>query len=269
MSSTSTPSPEAPAAAGCEDPHDHTGHDHGITGAEIVQQLIRGFAVLSLVLPLLAVVLLVAALAATPSTPLVALVGVVLGGVQLAVLVGTGVLVSRGDARLSLHPGLLAARSALEEVLRVAAVLVTLVLWPAQARGPMGLWVGVGCAMVWAVLATVQSASARRRIARPSEWSREMVATLLLEKVGVRRTMVMRALDVLGLMLFQVGATVLVMASPVMAVATLVLSMATGLSTLVLARRAPSERPRSAWAFAPLGIGVLTAALALLGSLSM
>lgn len=248
------------------DPHDHAGHDHGPTGAEIATGLVRGFSVISLVVPFLAVVLLLASLAAAPSTPLVLLIGIILGGLQLGVLVATGLVVARGDRRLSVHPGLVVARSLLEEVLRVAAVLIALVLWPAEARGPMGLWVGVGCALVWAALATAQLVSARRRIARPSDWSREMVATLLLEKVGVRRTMVMRVLDVVALMLFQVGATVLIMAAPVMVVATVVLSVATGLSTLVLLGRSPSERVRSPWALAPLGVGALAVVLAAVAS---
>lgn len=280
MSTTSTPRPDgaqgtpAPAPSddavtdACGDPHDHSDHDHPPTGAEIVTGLIRGFSVLTLVVPALGLAMLVACLAATPSTPLVLFVGTVLGGLQLAVLVATSVFVSRSHARLALHPGLLAARSVLEEVLRVAAVLLALVLWPAEARGPMGLWVGAGCALVWVVLTTVQLASARQRIASPSSWSQEMVATLLLERVSVRRSMVIRAADVVGLMLFQLGATVLVAASPVMVVATIVLSVATGFSTLALQRRAPSARTGSPWAFAPLGIGLLTAALALLASLS-
>lgn len=280
MSTTSTPRPDgahgtpAPAPSddavtdACGDPHDHNDHDHPPTGAEIVTGLIRGFSVLTLVVPALGLAMLIACLAATPSTPLVLFVGTVLGGLQLAVLVATSVFVSRSHARLALHPGLLAARSVLEEVLRVAAVLLALVLWPAEARGPMGLWVGAGCALVWVVLTTVQLASARQRIASPSSWSQEMVATLLLERVSVRRSMVIRAADVVGLMLFQLGATVLVAASPVMVVATIVLSVATGFSTLALQRRAPSARTGSPWAFAPLGIGLLTAALALLASLS-
>lgn len=274
---TSTPSsPEAPAedqsapaAACCDDPHDHTGHDHGPTGSEIVTGLVRGFSILSLVVPALAVVLVIAGLPLTPSTALVPLVGIVLGGLQLGVLVATALVASRGDRRLSVHPALMAARSVLEEVLRLAAVLLALVMWPAQPRGPIGLWIGIGCALVWVALTTAQLVSARRRIARPSDWSREMVATLLLEKVSVRRTMVMRVLDVVGLMLFQVGATVLVTAAPIMTVATIVLSIATGMSTLVQVRRSPAERVRSPWAFAPVGVGALTALLALLASASL
>lgn len=280
MSTTSTPRPDGasgtpaaapsdgPATASCADPHDHSDHDHPPTGAEIVTGLIRGFSILTLVVPALGLLMLIACLAATPSTPLVLFVGTVLGGLQLVVLVATSVFVARSHARLALHPGLLAARSVLEEVLRVAAVLLALVLWPAEARGPMGLWVGAGCALVWVVLTTAQLASARRRIASPSSWSQEMVATLLLEKVSVRRSMVIRATDVVGLMLFQLGATVLVAAAPVMVVATIVLSVATGFSTLALQRRAPSERTGSPWAFVPLGLGLLTAVLALVASLS-
>ncbi len=269
MSTTSTPSPAAEPDACGSDPHAHTGHDHGPTGSDIVGGLVRGFSILSLVVPAFGVVVVLAALASTPSTPLVALLGLVLGGLQLACLVITGLVVQRGDRRLSVHPALVTARSVLDEILRLAVVLWALVLWPAQPHGPIGLWIGVGCAVVWIALTTAQLVSSRRRIASPSDWSQEMVATLLLEKVSVRRTMVVRLLDVVGLVLFQIGATVLITAAPVMAVATIVLSIASGLSTLMLVRRAPSDRLRSAWAFAPLGIGVLTAALALLASLSV
>lgn len=268
MSATSTPPPATEPAACGSDPHDQSVHDHGPTGSDIVGGLVRGFSVLSLVVPVLGVVVALAALAATPSTPLVALLGIVLGGLQLGCLVVTGLVVQRGDRRLSVHPALVAARSVLDEVLRLAVVLWALVLWPAEPRGPLGLWVGVGCALVWVALATAQLVSSRRRIATASDWSREMVATLLLERISVRRTMVMRLLDVIGFILFQVGATVLVTAAPVMAIATIVLSIASGLSTLMLVRRAPSDRLRSAWAFAPLLIGVLTLGLCLLASLA-
>lgn len=270
MPTTDVPTTDAPAGdACCSDPHDHTGHDHGPTGSEIVQGLIRGFSILSLVVPILGIALIIAGCAATPSTPIVPLLGIVLGGLQLGVLVGTALLVARGDQRLSVHPGVLAVRSVLEELLRLAAVLIAFSLWPAEPRGPIGLWVGIGCALVWTALTMAQMVSARRRIARPSEWSKEMVATLLLERVGVRRTMVMRTLDVLAMMLFHVGATVLITASPVMVAATIVLSVAIGMSTLVQVRRAPSERVRSPWAWAPLVIGLVTAALAAMAVLSL
>ena len=61
----------------------------------------------------------------------------------------------------------------------------------------------------------------------------------------------MRLLDVLGTVLFQVAATVLVILSPVLVIGTVVLSIGTGLSTLVLQRRAPAERSRTPWAYAP------------------
>lgn len=270
------PEPGAPSGAdqascgsSCQDPHDHAGHDHGPTGAEIVQGLTRGFGVLSLAVPALAIIMLAGLLAAPPSTPLVLLLGVILGGAQLLVLVAASLVAAKGSPRLAVNPGLTAVRGVLDEVLRLAAVLAALVLWPADARGPLGLWVGAGCALVWLVLTTLQLLSARRRIISPSPWSEEMVATLLVERVSVRRSMTIRMADVLGLVLFQLGATVLVSAAPVMVVATAILAVGTGLSTLVLQRRAPSERIDSPWALVPLGIGILTALLAAIASLSV
>ena len=104
-----------------------------------------------------------------------------------------------------------------------------------------------------------------RRISRPSEWSKQAVATLLSERVTPRSTVLMRLLDVLGTVLFQLGATVLVILAPVMVVGTAVLSIGSGLATLVLQRRTPAERLRSPWAYAPFIIGVLTLGLAVLG----
>ena len=79
----------------------------------------------------------------------------------------------------------------------------------------------------------------------------------------------MRLLDVLGTVMFQLGATVLVILSPVLAVGTAVLSIGTGLSTLVLQRRPPAERSRTPWAYMPVALGALTLALAVLGLLSL
>lgn len=250
------------------DPHDHTGHDHPPTGAELVQDLVRWLSVLALVIPVLAVVLLVAVLPLAPSSPLVLLLGLALGAAQLVVVVATSIFVSRSRRRLASSPGLLAVRSAVEEALRVAAVLLALLLWPADARPELGAWLGAGAALVWIVLSTAQTVSTRRRIARPSQWSKEMIETMLTQRVGARATVVMRFLDVIGTACFQLGATVLVMISPVLAIATLVLSIASGLSTLVLRRKSPLLRPGSPWAFAPLAIGILTVLLALTGILA-
>lgn len=267
---TAPDAPDASCGAGCGgDPHDHTGHDHGPTGAEIVTSLVRGFSVLTLVVPALILALLVVSLVATPSTPLVLLLGVVLGGLQLGALVATSLVVARSGERLAASPAPLAARSLLEEVLRLATVLTALVMWPSEPRGPLGLWVGAGCAVVWGVLATIQMASARRRLATESAWSTEMVATLLAEGVSPRRTIAVRLADVAGTLLFQVGATVLVAAAPVMVVATTVLSIGTGLSTLVLHRRPPSARVRSPWALVPLAMGVLSVVLAVIAAVSL
>lgn len=267
MSDTPLATAESPHGSGsacCDDPH----HDHGEgpSGVDVVASLTRGFSILALVVPALAVLLLLGSLGAAPSTPAVLLLGLLLGGLQLGVLVGTSLVVARTGGRLAVSPGPLAARALLEEALRLAVVLLALVLWPADPRAPLGLWIGVGCALVWAALTTAQLVSARRRIQRPSPWAQEMVATLLEEKVGVGRIMTMRLLDVIGIMLFQVGASILVIAAPVMTVATAVLSVATGLSTLVLQRRRPADRVRSPWALAPVAIGVLTLLLGILAA---
>ncbi len=44
---------ETPNAAEqcCSDPHDHTGHDHPPTGADLVQDLVRSLSVLALLIP--------------------------------------------------------------------------------------------------------------------------------------------------------------------------------------------------------------------------
>ncbi|MCG7308764.1 hypothetical protein Bra3105_04395 [Brachybacterium halotolerans subsp. kimchii] len=276
MTTSSSPSsaadPEVPGeAASCSsdphgsDPHDHTGHDHPPTGAEIVSALVRGLSIVSLVIPAVAVVLVLVCLPATPSTPLPLVLGIALGALQLVVVVVTSMFVSKVQRRLAVNPGPMAVRSSVEEVLRLAAVLFAGLLWPSEAVGPMGIWLGLGTALVWIVLATAQTVSARRRIAAPSAWATEAVGTFLTEKVSVPRSMVLRVLDVVGTALFQIGATVLIVLSPVLTIGTIVLSIATGLSTLILQRRSPGERPHTLWAYAPFGIGVLTAALALLG----
>lgn len=262
-----TATPQA-ADHGCADPHDHTGHDHPPTGADLVRDLVRGLSVLALVLPVLGLVLLVAILPLAPSSVLVLALGLALGAVQLLVLVGTSLFVARTRARLAVNPGLMAVRSVTEEALRVAAVLLALLLWPGDSRAELGVWLGVGAALVWLALATAQTVSTRRRIARPSEWSKNAVATMLDARVTARSSVGMRLLDVLGTVFFQIGATVLVILAPVLVVGTAVLSIGSGLATLVLQRRSAAERARSLWAFAPFGIGVLTLGLAVLGMIA-
>ncbi|GAA1286961.1 MULTISPECIES: hypothetical protein [Brachybacterium] len=253
----------------CTDPHDHTGHDHPPTGADLVQDLVKGLSILALLIPVLAVVMLLAILPAAPTSPVVLLLGIALGAAHLVSLVVTSFFVSRTRKQLAVNPGLLAVRSAVEELLRVAAVLIALLLWPADIRAELGVWVGAGAALVWLALATAQTVSTRRRIARPSNWSKDAISTLLSERVGARSTVVMRLLDVIGTAAFQIGATVLVVMSPVLVIGTVVLSIGSGLSTLVLQRRAPAERSRTPWAYAPVAIGLLTLALASLSFVSL
>ncbi|MBB5831858.1 hypothetical protein [Brachybacterium aquaticum] len=262
---TDTP---ADARTHCDDPHDphdHTGHDHPPTGADLVRDLVKGLSIQALLIPAIGVLLLLAILPVAPTTPVPLLLGVALGAAHLVALVATSLFVARTRKQLAVNPGLLAVRSILEEVLRVAAVLLALVLWPGDIRAELGVWVGAGCALVWLALATAQTISTRRRIARPGEWSEEAISTLLSQRVGARSTVVMRLLDVLGTVMFQVGATVLVILSHVLVIGTAVLSIGIGLSTLILHRRPPAERSRSPWAYAPVLLGALTLALASLG----
>ncbi|WP_114854987.1 hypothetical protein [Brachybacterium sp. YJGR34] len=262
---------DTPAAADphCDDPHDHTGHDHPPTGADLVRDLVKGLSIQALLIPVIAVLLLLAILPVAPSTPVPLLLGLLLGAAQLASLVATSLFVARTRTQLAVNPALLAVRSVVDELLRVAAVLLALLLWPGDIRAELGVWVGAGCALVWLTLATAQTVATRRRIARPGDWSEEAIGTLLAHRVGARSTVVMRLLDVIGAVAFQVGATVLVILSPVLVIGTAVLSVGSGLSTLVLQRRAPAERSRSPWAYAPLALGLLTLALASLGLISL
>src|SRR5690606_27465583 len=131
------------------------------------------------------------------------------------------------------------------------------------------VWVGAGCALVWVILSTAQTVTTRRRIARPGEWSEDAISTLLSQRVGARSTVVMRLLDVAGTVMFQLGATVLVILSPVLVIGTAVLSIGTGLSALVLQRLAPAEPSRSPWAYAPSVLALVTVALASLGLLAL
>lgn len=264
-SSTTSPADDSTCTASSPDPHDHTGHDHGPTGADIVTQLVQGLSIVSLIIPAIAVVMLLTMLARTPSSPYPLALGLALGAVQLFVLVITSMFVARTRHSLAVNPGLTAVRTVTDEVLRLAAVLLATLLFPGDLRGPLGIWVGGGVALVWLILSTAQTVSTRRRIAKPSAWATQAVETFLSEGVTVRRSMVSRVLDVIGTASFQLGATILVLQAPLLVIGTGVLSMATGLSTLVLQRHSPAERARSPWAFAPFGIGILTLVLALIG----
>lgn len=252
-----------------DDPHDHTGHDHPPTGADLVRDLVKGLSIQALLIPALGVILLVAILPFAPVSPLPLLLGIVLGATQLISLVATSLFVARTRKQLAVNPGLLAVRSILDEVLRIAAVLLATLLWPADIKAELGVWVGAGCALVWLLLATAQTVTTRQRIARPGDWSKDAISTLLSQRVGARSTVIMRLLDVAGTVMFQVGATVLVILSPVLVIATSVLSIGIGLSTLVLHRRPPADRSRSPWAYAPVLLGLLTLLLASLGLITL
>jgi len=266
---TDTPAAAAPHRDDPHDPHDHTGHEHPPTGADLVRDLVKGLSIQALLIPVLGVVLLLAILPFAPVSPVPLLLGIGLGAAQLISLVGTSLFVARTRKQLAVNPGLLAVRSVVEELLRVAAVLLAVLLWPADLRTELGVWVGAGCALVWLVLATAQTVTTRQRIARPGEWSKEAISTMLAHRVGARSTVLMRLLDVAGTVMFQVGATVLVILAPVLVIGTVVLSIGVGLSTLVLHRRPPAERSRSLWAYAPFGLGLLTLALAVFGLLAL
>ncbi|MDV3295993.1 MAG: hypothetical protein LOY01_09280, partial [Brachybacterium paraconglomeratum] len=181
---TDTPAEPRPHCDDPHDPHDHTGHDHPPTGADLVRDLVKGLSIQALLIPALAIVMLVAILPFAPTTPVPLLLGIGLGALQLVSLVATSLFVARTRRQLAVNPGLVAVRSVLEEVLRIAAVLLALVLWPADIRSELGVWVGAGCALVWIVLATAQTVATRRRIAEPGDWSEEAISTLLSQRVG-------------------------------------------------------------------------------------
>ena len=239
-------------------------HNHGPTGNEIVHALGRGFAILSLLTPLLALVLAAASLAATPTSAGVVFLGIGLGLVHLALMLVAGVVGTKKGAAMTRSPWFLVGRVAIEELVRLLVCLIALVTLSWQWTGALGLWIGVGAMLVWAALATVQLAASRRRITQPTDWSKETVLSVLDGGISVRRAMCVRFLDIAGLFLFQLGACTLVTAAPIMTVATIVLSIASGLSTLIVQSLSPQRRKTSPWAFAPFAIGIVTAALAVI-----
>lgn len=240
------------------DPHDHSGHEHPPTGADLVPALVRGLSVTALAIPAVGVAALVGSLGFAPSTPLVLVHGLLLGIAQLAVLVLTSLVVARRSARWAINPALQAGRSIVEELLRWAAVALAVVMMPGEDPARLGAWLGLGTALVWVALATAQTVAARRRIAQPGEWAEDAVATLLGGRVSVRRSMIMRVLDVVGAVCFQIGASMLIASAAIMVVPTIVLSFATAMSTLVLQRHPAGERIGSPWSYAPVILGVLT-----------
>lgn len=248
-----------PASNACSCGSDH---DHGPTGADIVKGLGQGFAVLTLVIPAFAILLLCAALFFTPSSPLVIFLGLGLGLAHLAILLVMSGLTKKVRQPLASSPGYLAARVFLEEALRLVVVLLGLILFHFENHGPLGLWIGVGAMLVWATLTTAHVAIARARILKPGDWSKGTVLSMLEEKISVRRAMTLRFLDVAAVLLFQLAATTLVAMAPVMIAATFVLSLAAGFSTLVIQRMSPERRQRTAWVFAPIAISALLSALA-------
>lgn len=248
------------------DAHDHSGHEHPPTGAELVPALVRGLSVTALVIPVVGVAALAGGLAFAPSSPVVLVHGLLLGIVQLVVLVLTSLVVARRSARWAISPALQAVRSIAEELLRLAAVALAVLMMPVDDPARVGAWLGIGTALVWVVLATAQTVAARRRIAQPGEWAEDAVATLLGGRVSVRRSMVMRVLDVTGTVCFQIGASVLIASAWIMVVPAIVLSFATAMSTLVLQRHPAGERIGSPWAYAPVILGILAL---LLGALAV
>src|SRR5699024_10228479 len=81
-----------------------------------------------------------------PSTPVVLALGLALGAGHMLSLVATGLFVARTRKQLAVNPGLQAVRSAVEEALRVATILLALLLWPTDLRGELGVWIGAGAA---------------------------------------------------------------------------------------------------------------------------
>lgn len=237
-------------------------HNHGPTGADIVRGLGRGFAILTCAVPALALLLVAEALFFTPTSPLPILLGIGLGLGQIAVVIAMSTISRKVRDSLASTPVFLAARVIVEEALRVAVVLIGLLIFHNEKYGPLGLWIGVGAMGVWAVLTTSHVALARTRILKPGDWSKGTVLSMLEENISVKRAMTLRFLDIAAVLLFQVAATTLVTVAPIMIVATFVLSLASGLSTLVLQRMPAPRRQHSAWAYAPITLSVLLSAFA-------
>lgn len=237
-------------------------HDHGPTGADIVRGLGRGFAILTFAVPAFTVLLVAVALLFTPTSPLPILLGVGLGLGQIAVVIGMSALSRKIRDSLASTPVFLAARVVVEEALRLVVALIGLLIFHYENYGSLGLWIGVGAMLVWTILTTSHVAVARTRILKPGDWSKGTVLSMLEEKISVKRAMTLRFLDIAAVLLFQVAATTLVAVAPIMIVATFVLSLASGLSTLVLQRMPAPRRQRSAWAYAPISISLLLSAFA-------
>ena len=236
-------------------------HDHGPTGAEVVKHLATGYAVLSLLIPLVSLLILISAGFLAPSDPTVLIFGIGLGLVQLLILLLMGIAAKNLSSLPTYSPAFLIARVALEEVARLAIVLTALLLYPTENKTALGLSLGAGAMLVWTLVTTWQNIKSRNQILKPLEWSKTTVLTVVNSGISVRQAMSLRFLDILALLLFSVSATALVATAPVMIIACMSLSVAAGLSTLIIGKMPAERRQRTLWVFAPIIISIIVTAL--------
>ncbi|MGQ4569755.1 hypothetical protein ACUH91_07860 [Dermabacteraceae bacterium P9123] len=243
-------------------------HQHGPTGAQIVKGLSTGFAVLSLVTPLVALLLLLFGAARPVGSLALPLAGVLIAALHLLIGAGVNRFVQRDELRYGLSPIPVVVRALLDESVRVgialAAVTVLTAAPYAEKPANVGAWLGIGAALTWAVLATVQFVSATKHMRTPSDWSKAIVGNVLAQKVTPRRVIALRFIDLLGTLAYQLGACILAALSPVMIMPLAVLAIGSGLSRVVLAAKQPRQRSTSAWVYAAPAVGAFTLALALI-----
>lgn len=261
--------------------HGHGAHDHGVhahdhghehdphatterTGADVVSELTRGYGLLSLLLPIVALVGFVVLAALVPTGGEGLVVGLALGGLQLIVQLLGGALASSGRVRSGATRLLVVLGVALvAELLRLPAVLFGASFIPADALA-RGLWIGAGAGLVQIAVATVQAFLARRSVATPSDMARGVVTDVLAQRVPGTRVVALQTLGNLSAVVFSLGASALVSLAPPLVAATVVLALITAVAAWVLQLHRPADRPRSPWQAAAPAVALLVLLLALI-----
>lgn len=249
------------------DPHAVEGDPHATTertGADVVSELTRGYGLLSMLLPIAALVGFVVLAALVPTGGEGLIVGLALGGLQLIVQLLGGAAVSSGRVRKGATRLLLVLAVALvAELLRLPAVLFGASYIPADALA-RGLWIGAGAGLVQLVTATVQAFLARRSVAKPSDLARGVVNDVLAQQVPGTRVVALQTLGNVSAVVFSLGASALVSAAPPLVAATVVLALVTAVGAWVLQLHRPADRPRSVWQAAAPVVALVVLGLALI-----
>jgi hypothetical protein len=265
--------------------HDHSGHDHADhdhadphriegdphatterSGADVVRELTRGYGLVSLLLPVLALVAFVVLAAAVPTGGEGLFIGFALGGLQLIVQLLGGAAttwrrVGTGPARLLV----VLATAVVVELLRLPAVLLGSAWVPADALA-RGLWIGAGAAALQIAIAVVQAVLARRQMGTPSDVARSVVDDVLEQRVTGTRVVALQTLGNLSAVVFSLGASALVSVAPPLVVATVVLAVVTAIASWIVQLQRPADRPRSPWQLAAPVLALLVLALALVAA---